>query len=205
MDTYELDHNTFKPERSNLEDDKLFVRFFIKAHQNTGKSEEAGRPIFDDAEYIQIMVPGDKENIIIRPVRPTDKERFARRYQAWKATGVDGGVSGTPLELWPELTLGQIEEVKYFGIRTVEQMSELRDDVAMKVPGFMSLKQAAGRFVAAKKLGPTNDEMSAELAKRDEIIMKMQAKLAELEPALESEPAPVPAPARRRRRAAISA
>jgi hypothetical protein len=54
-----------------------------------------------------------------------------------------------------------VEEVRYFGIRTVDQLANLRDDIALKTPGFMNLKQKAQEFIAKNVAGPTLEEFNA--------------------------------------------
>lgn len=136
------DFNLFT--RANAGDETLFVVFYMGVLQNEGKTVEAGRPIFDDVECVKVIVPGDRNNVVDRPATTHDKQRFAKQYAAFKAgkTG-DEQVSGTRLTDWPFLTRAQIEEFRYLGIRTVEQLAEVRDDVCTKVPGMHQLKRNA--------------------------------------------------------------
>lgn len=168
VETADFDVADFTQPRKG--DERLAVRFFKKAKQHAAKSEEAGRPIFEEVEYIHVMVPGDRNHIITRPVTVMDKARFSQQYEHWKRTASNDGITGTPLEAWGVLSLAQVEEFRYFGIRTVEDMAQLRDDVCQKMPGAVTLKQRAEAFLAAAKEAEPVRKVQAELAKRDQDI-----------------------------------
>lgn len=118
----------------------LGVEFFIHPVEQPAKSREAGRPIYEDREYIRITLPGDRLREHVAPAdemhyvshmkrQMTYADRFARVYQAWKDTGAEIG-SGTPLSAAPFMTPARIEELKHRKIRTVEQLAGLPDSVA---------------------------------------------------------------------------
>src|SRR6185295_8097500 len=106
-------------------DEKLLVIFHWDIVKDDMQSIEEGRPIYRDTEFVRIFVPGDKNNVIDRPVRPGDKTRFPKQYDAFKAgAGEEGQLDGTPLKDWPMVGRAQCAELHYFGIRTVEQLAE---------------------------------------------------------------------------------
>lgn len=45
----------------NKMDIRLFKQFYKRAVLNRVRSAEAGRPIFDEVDYIRIIVPGSKD------------------------------------------------------------------------------------------------------------------------------------------------
>jgi hypothetical protein len=92
METLDMDHNLFT---SNAGDKSLYVQFYMHFNENQTKSQEAGRPVFDDCEFVKIFSPGDRTNIIDRPVRESDKLRFPGQYAAFKANK-EQQASGTP-------------------------------------------------------------------------------------------------------------
>lgn len=118
----------------------LGVEFFIHPVEHAAKSREAGRPIFEDREYVRITLPGDRLREHVAPANEmhyvshakrqmTYAERFATLYKAWKDSGEEVG-SGTPLTAAPFLTPARIEELKHRKIRTVEQLAGLPDSIA---------------------------------------------------------------------------
>lgn len=138
-------------ERSNWDsnrfsaDEKLHVKFFSKAYRNDEKSMQANRPIYEDKDCIQIMVPGDKHNIIIRPVWDQDLQRWPKLWSDYKA-GRAQVESGTPLKQAPFMTESLCEELAYMNIRTVEQLASLADS-NMGWMGSHDLKRAAQDFL----------------------------------------------------------
>ncbi len=160
-------------------DETLLVRFYLRSLQNEQKSEEAGRPIFEDVEYISIRVPGNKNSSIERPIRKDDLERFPRHYQAFK-NREEAVVEGTPLESWPGVTRSQVEELRFFNVHTVEQLAEISDSNAQNFMGIQLLRTRAKTFLEAAKENANNEKMAAELASRDEQIAALQNTVSEM-------------------------
>jgi hypothetical protein len=187
METADFDHNVFSPDRSqqHAADRSLAVRFFVKAKQDADASAKEGRPIFKEYEYIQIMMPGDRTQVNIRPLSARDKERFAAQYENWKKNNSNEVLNGTPLEAWGLLSLAQIEEYRFFGIRTIEHMADLRDDIAGKIPGATILKQKAKAFIEIAKQEAPMKRVQEELDKRDAEIAALKNALAEQGAALQ--------------------
>lgn len=174
MQTAEFDVQDFHKPRAG--DEKLAIRFFIKPRPDAEESAKAGHPKFKEHEYIQIMVPGDRNNILVRPLTDQDKGRFHAQYEHWRKTQGDELASGTPLEaLGPNvMTLAMVEEYRYFGIRTLEQLADLRDDICSKVMGAQALKQKAQRFLEMAKDEAPMKRVQEELDKRDNTIATLQ-------------------------------
>lgn len=179
MQVAEFDHNQhrgFGDPRAG--DKRLAVRFFIKAKQDGEASKKAQRPIFNEHEYVHIMVPGDRGHVVIRPVTEKDRVRFAPQYDHWKKTNNNELASGIALESWGILNLAQIEEYRYFGIRTVEHMANIRDDLAAKIPGTHQLKQRAKAHLEALAGEAPMKKMAVELEARDRTIEELKKDLA---------------------------
>lgn len=177
-------------ENQYSQEEKLFVQFFIHPKQNATKSLEAGRPIYDDTEYVRIITPGDKDNIVERPAKLADHQRFARQYQAFKQGLTDPVVSGTPLRMWPIMSRAMVEELAYFKVFTVEQLADLPDNLAGQFMGIQRFKQAAKDFVeAAKSTAPLEqmrkalEEKDAQLAGLGDKLQKALARIDALEEA----------------------
>jgi len=167
-----LDHDYTVHHRRYAGDESLLVKFFLAPVKDDAKSLEEGRPIFADMEHIDIRIPGSRDNIVIRPVRPEDLERFPRHYAAWKnRVGAEAALIGTPLETWhyPQLSPARIEELKAMNIRTVEQIAGAPDSVSGRIMGFQSMKQAATVWLEATKsaapLLDLTEKLNAALAK----------------------------------------
>lgn len=118
-------------------------RFYMGTMQNEAKSREAGRPIYDDIEMIEIKWAGNTKSELHapandrcdRPLRnPENNDRyyvkwkehpdFAKAYETFKA-GLGSQVSGTPLSELPFLTEGRRQELHAINIHTAEQLAGL--------------------------------------------------------------------------------
>src|SRR4249920_2046793 len=114
-----IDEHTFDNRYAG--DAKLYVVFTMQAVKNGFRSEQEGRPIFDDVPHIRIHVPGDKTSVVERPVTDEDKQRFAAQWEKFQKN-MEQAPEGTPLEQWPQLTISQVHEFKALNVLTVEQL-----------------------------------------------------------------------------------
>ncbi len=160
-------------------DSKLFVVFFNHPRKDEAKTLEEGRPMFKDEVYCRIMVPGDKDSIIVRPARDMDKQRFAKQFAAFEQG--EGEIhEGTPLKAWPMITRAQCEELKFFGVYTVEALADLADVHVQKFMGVGMLKQQAQAFIQAAKDSAPLVQLNAALEDRDNEIAALTQAVDEL-------------------------
>ena len=156
-------------------DDKLFVTFFKHPRKDEKRTLKEGRPMYNDEDYVRIMVPGDKDSIVIRPARDMDKERFAKQFAAYEK-GEGEAHSGTPLKAWPMVTRGQVEELKFFGVHTVEALADLADIHVQKFMGVGTLKDQAKAFIQNAKEAAPLVQLNAAIDQKDsEIAALMEA------------------------------
>jgi hypothetical protein len=173
----------------NLQD-RTFATFYMKPVQDKKASLEAGRPIFVDKPYVRVMVPGDKDNIVDRPIRDGDKQRWPRQWAAFQAQA-EQPTEGTPLSEWAGIARSQVEELAHFGIKTVEALAEVPDSQAQKFMGINKLKARAKDYVAeAAKQAPFE-----QLREENDLLKN---RIAALEAQLSGETGPT----KRRRKAA---
>jgi hypothetical protein len=159
-------------------DERLYVEFKYHPMMNEAKSTEAGRPIYDDVEFVQILIPGDRD-VYFQPALPVDKARFRRQYEDFKA-GKAASESGTPLGLLPGMNEGMVQEFAYFKVRTIEALASLNDAVAGQFPGIHEWKRTAKAFVTAAEQNAPVAKVQAELEQRDVQIAQLQDQLKEL-------------------------
>lgn len=160
-------------------DHKLFVQFYIRPVMHAVKSAEAGRPIYDEKEYIKIIVPGDSKTTVDCPVDDTFRQRFEKQYDKFKR-GVEQAVTGTPLEMWPQMTVGTVAELKSVGVHTVEQLAGLSDANLQKFMGGHMLRQKAQAFLDAASAEAGNSKMAMELEKRDAEITALKNQMQQI-------------------------
>jgi len=151
------------------------VRFFMYPEKQEHESAEAGRPIFKDVEYIEILSGGSLNNIVIRAVLDMDKMRFRDQYRRFKETGEDVA-EGTPLREIPWMEASFVHELAHMRIRTVEQLAEINDQACTTMPGLYDLKRKAGLWIkkseAAAPFTALAEENAALLARIEALEAK---------------------------------
>lgn len=174
------------PDQRYAGDSKLYVVFYTKAVQNGFRTEQEGRPIFDDVAHIRIHVPGDKTTVIDVPVEESHKARFPVQWGKYQK-GLKQAPEGTPVEEWPQLTVGQVAEFKFANIFTVEQLAGMNDLTAQRFMGGNDIKRKAAAFLAvakdsaaAQRLATENAELNERLARQDAQIAQMAQQIAAL-------------------------
>lgn len=166
-------------------DKNLLVFFSNRPHPDKTASAKEGRPIFVSREYVTIMVPGDKTNVVNRPVNDLDRRRFADRYAAFKSGAKEEQV-GTPLDTVPWITREQVEELKFFNVRTLEHLANMPDGNAQKFMGINQLRQRARDHIELAKENAPAMKLKEELRERDSTISVMQKQLAEMAAKIEA-------------------
>lgn len=173
----------------------LNVRFQWGTWVDHKASKEAGREVKKDVPWIRIQGGGSKD-FILRPAFDEDYVKYPVEYQHFKAAkGDEEVIVGTRLEDVAWVSRAQVEELTYWGIRSVEQLAAAPDSDVQGVMAINTLKQKAKDWLeqegsAQKQLDDANKTIAA-----------MEARLAALE--TNSKPAkaePVEQPTSRRRR-----
>lgn len=178
MQVADYNHEDFQ---SNQGDETAMVRFYSKSYPDQAKTKEEGRPIFKDVDIIEIRFPGNKD-FTARPVTESDKRRFPRHWEAYQArVSQEDVLEGTPLAEWPQITRSQVEELAFYNVKTVEQLVEMSDTHSQQFMGINNLRRKAQEWLDAAADGKAAAELQAELAKRDELLEQMQARMEELE------------------------
>ena len=142
--------------------------------------------------HIRIVTPGDKTNIIQRPVRESDKLRFQRQWLHYQMKNSENQVIGIPLSQWrserpDELSDGQMQELSILKFLSVEQVANATDNQIMRVGmGAAGLRERARSYLSSKNAQTSGAELEA-----------LKAQVAALTAALGTKPAPSPSGKRR--------
>ena len=167
----------------NPGDASLLVRFFQHAVKDDVASLEAGHPVFINADYIDIRVPGEKNTSVVRKARSKDKQRFHKHWAAYQArVGDESEVIGMPLSEWAGVTRADVENLSYMNIKSVEQLASMTDNACSRIMGGQNLKAKAQAFLKVS-------EANVDAAKFEDLASENQAlaaKLAEMEAKLEA-------------------
>ena len=187
-------------------DARLAVQFYKKSVKQEDASNEAGRPIFKEFDFVRIMIPGDNLTEIDTYAQESHKNRFPRQwahYQNQVSNHQD--IVGTPLEQWPQVTRSQAEELRGLKFHTVESIADCSDQQLQRIgmvagmsphnfrekaKAFLNLAntsaEVAQREAEMKALKEENAairaESDAKLAKQQEQIDALMAMMAEKKP-----------------------
>lgn len=151
----------------------IYPRFYMRAIENKVKSKELGRPVFEDIEYVEIIISGDKNNRPHYKVMDSHKNRWPEQYSKFK-NGLEQVPDGTILSEWPRMTSSRVQELKASGIFTVEQLSELPDSAIMSLGmGGRELVKEAKDFLSKTNSLEELKKQNEELLERINQLEKM--------------------------------
>jgi hypothetical protein len=151
----------------------LHVEFYIESKLMPFKSEQAGRPIHEDTEFIKIMIPGDKNFAPEREVNANDRDRFPLEYARFKnGLKEEEQAVGTKLKEWPAMSRSLVKEFAHFNVHTVEQLAGMSDpsiqafgmgarEWATKAKAYL---EVSGNSAAAERYAVENENLKREMA-----------------------------------------
>lgn len=159
-------------------DTAIVATFKYLALKNDAKSLAAGRPIFDDAEVVEIRFPGKRDYSVHHATAMshwrddpetgeqtlvTYAERFSHQYRQFKQQQQQTK-SGTPLSHAPFLTEARRAEMRALNIYTVEALA-LIEGQELKNLGYAGreLKNKAQEYIAESKKAAPSMHLMAEL------------------------------------------
>lgn len=160
------------------EQDTARPRFYREAVQNHAASEKEGRPIFEDREMVEVIVPGDRLSTFVGYVEDRHRERWPDAYAAFKR-GEQRAAHGTPLEHWPILTTARVAELKAMNILSVEELANVTDNVVVTLGmGARELREQARSFIDAARGGAASAAAAAENERLKEQMEALQKQVA---------------------------
>jgi hypothetical protein len=170
---------------SHGDDKGLFVEFSTRPTLMPFKSQEAGRPIYEDKAFITIDFPGDKTKRVDRQVKlenddcgPSDMVRFPRQWQMFLNQQEQNG-DGMPITEWPPITRSQALELKAIKIHTVEMLAELPDSSCTWL-GSRELRQKARTWLENVSDHSAESRLQAALDQRDATIEALRLQVTDL-------------------------
>lgn len=174
--------------RTNLGqgDGNNFPQFYMQSVQDHAASEMAGRPIFREEEWVNIIMPGNPTTRPVFKVNNEHRERWPKEYAAFK-DGIEMSPEGTPLEEWPILRKPQVLELKALGFKTVEHLRDM-DDLAIQRIGMGGriLKERAEAFLDDAARIASNTQLSAENERLNAEVVRLTSTVEQLGQRMES-------------------
>jgi len=161
-------------------DAQTIALFYNRSVHNPVKSRQAGTPIHDDVDYVRIQQPGERLNIVDRPVQQEDKARFPRQWADYTSNR-EQIPEGTPIDLLFPAHPNVGANMRGLGVYTIEQCAELSGH-AMDVIGMGAQEYVnrAKEYLDAAGKGVGLHRLHQELEDRDSKIRVLEAQVGSL-------------------------
>jgi hypothetical protein len=160
-------------------DSRLAVQFYKKSMKQEDASNEAGRPIFKEFDFVRIMIPGDNLTEIDTYAQESHKQRFPRQWAHYQNQVADHqDIVGTPLEQWPQVTRSQAEELRGLKFYTVEAIADCSDQQLQRIGMVAGMSPHNFRLKAKAFLNLASD--SAEVAQRESELQALKEENAKI-------------------------
>lgn len=160
----------------------LHVEFYVDSKRMGFKSDGAGRDIYEDAEFVKIMIPGDRHTIHEREATAQDRDKFPLEYARFK-NGMKEEMQavGTPIKHWPAMSRSLVKEFAHFNVHTIEQLANM-SDTAMQAFGMGAREWAtkAKAFLALAENSAAVQQYAVENEALKQQIAALQSQFAEL-------------------------
>jgi hypothetical protein len=158
-------------------DSRLAVKFYKRAVKQEYESNEAGRPIYKDFDFVRIMVAGDNLTEIDTYAQESHKQRFPKQWLQYQASQDSSSeIHGTPVEQWPLISQSQAQELRAIKFLTVESIANASDLQLQRIGMIAGMSPHAFRDKAKSFLNLATE--SAEATKRTEEINQLKQELA---------------------------
>ena len=155
-------------------DARLAVQFDKKSVKQDIASDEAGRPIFKEFDFVKIMIPGDNLTEIDTYAQNSHKQRFPRQWAHYQnQMGSHEDVIGTPIDQWPQVTRSQADELRGLKFHTVESIADCSDQQLQRIGMVAGMSPHNFRLKAKAFLNLANN--SAEVAQREAEMQALRA------------------------------
>ena len=159
-------------------DDKLRAIFFMRAIKHDFNSKIAGRNIYVDVPYVEILTPGSRDTLVTEATEHYQR-RFPKQWAAFEARQ-EAPMEGTPLAEVPWLGRSQVAELNFMNVKTVEQLLNMPDNLGQGVMGFQQLKERAKRFMDAAAGEAVTAKLDAQIEAQNLQIEKLQKQIADM-------------------------
>lgn len=164
------------------------VLFYTKSVFNAAKSAEVGARQYENQVWVKIHPPGEKLNIIDREVLPADKQMYSQQWNAFlqHRTQVP---EGTPIDLLFPNNPAIADNLKAFGVHTIQQCSKLSanalDTIGM---GAQNWKNMATQYLenatsgtAFLQLRDENERLQQQIQIKDRQFAELKARMDDMD------------------------
>lgn len=172
------------------------IRFWRQADVDPVKTAEAGRPVTRDVDYVGISNPGSRDEHV-KAIRANDAkfmDEYGDLYRKWKET-LEQPADGTALEMVPFLTPSEIAELKYYNVRSLEQLGSVSDQGLSKMgPGFRQKRDQAIAYMKNAQDSSSATRLASENVLLRQRIGDLEAEVRRIGALAAAHPAPAAVP-----------
>jgi hypothetical protein len=162
------------------DDSRTIALFYNRSVHNPIKSAQAGTPIHDDVDFVKIHQPGERLNIIERPVTQADKNRFSRQWADYIGNR-EQIPDGTPIDLLFPAHPNVGANLRGLGVHTIEQCAHLSGNAMDQIGmGAQDYVNRANEYMDAATKGVGLHKLHKELEERDSQIRILQSQVGSL-------------------------
>lgn len=165
------------------------VKFYAKQVIVPFKSEESGRPVYRQADYVRVDFPGEHDTID-REATTADKRRYAKHWEAYQSGRMELP-DGTPLASLFPANPEIVDELRFHKVFTIEQLGGMSDTALQNIPmggtewharakRFLDMTRDAGRMGQIER---RQRDLDAQVTKANEDNDALRARLAAMEEA----------------------
>lgn len=167
---------------TNAKEARNYVKFYRQWVRNNFKSNQEGREVGENQDFVLIICPGQPKSEVRRKANDNDKQQYRNEWRAYEE-GKECQMTGTPIEMLPGLPHGMADSLKAFYIYTIEQMASLPDISLQKIGmGGNAIRQNAQAYLNKSSAESTAlkaeiTEMTKQLQEAHLTIEEQSAKL----------------------------
>lgn len=161
-------------------DDLTLAVFYTKSVLNEAKTLEHNRPFHENRAYVRIQPPGERLNIVDRPVQDSDKRRWPKAWNDYLNDRVQVP-EGTPVDQLFVNHPAIADNLKGAGVFTIEQLANLSgnaiDNIGMGAQDWVN-KAKTYLEQADKGKNFTAMQQRVEAAEAEARVLKQQLDVA---------------------------
>ena len=180
VNSEQIRHQGYGVVNSGPGDDRLIVGFYRKSIVNVAMSQQQGKRICEDRDFVKIQHPGETYNIVDRAVSEQDKRRFPRQW-AMYAQGKQQIPDGIPVSLLFPESPAKTDMLIGYNIHTIEQLANLSGSAIQTVGmGCQEWVNKAQDYLKQAEKGVNYHKFNTEMAAKDQQISTLERQVREL-------------------------
>ena len=150
------------------DDSQTVAMFYTKSVFDAAKSAAEGTRQYINQIFVRIHPPGERLNIIDRPVQESDKRRFSHQWNSFLQNKTQVP-EGTPIDLLFPNNPATADSLKGMGVYTIQQCASLSANAIENVGmGGREWVNMAVQYLDSAKSGTSFLKLRAELDKKEQ-------------------------------------